>query len=310
MTHHELNDDQNGAYYREDRAVEPHGSAVPQPEESVRRRARPKVVARLPDLEAASSGIAPTAAGTKDEQPRNRRLAMVLTGGSAMLLVVALIALPFGKQRLFNARGPHWEANSPAPSAPVAPRWGGAAEGSSGSAAGGGQVNRGPTTVPVTASISSLPVAPLPGATTSASRDSGSAAVPNSSANPAAPSITLPDPTQGWSVPSSAPIPSIPSPPGSPQSSATPTGRSDPTMAAVAPLRYPSYPKTPYADGFEQMNSGPGYAGSSDRPAAVAASRSTVSSAPMVEPGVARLEGTIEKQTQRPTYDLPRPSLY
>jgi hypothetical protein len=260
-------------------------------------------------LEAANSGIAPTASGTKDEQPRNRRLAtMVLTGGSAMLLLVALIALPFGKQRLFNARGPHWEANSPAPSAPMAPRWGGAAEGSTGSAAGGGQASRAPTTVPVTASISSSPVAPLPGATTSASTDSGSAAVPNSSANPAAPSITLPDPTQGWSVPSSAPIPSIPSPPGSPQSSATPTGRGDSAMAAATAPRYPSYPKTPYADGFEQMNSGPGYAGSSDRPGA--ASRSTLSSAPTVEPGVARLEGTIEKQTQRPTYDLPRPSLY
>ncbi len=314
MTHHKRNDVNDDAHYGDDPAVTPHNVSIKQPEESTGHRVRPKVVARLPDLDVANlDRIAQTTPVAKDEQPRNRRLVTVaLTGGSAILLLLALIALPFGKQRLFNAGGPHWQSNSPAPSAPLAPSWNGAVEGSTGSAAGG-YLNKGPTTVPVTASISSSPVASLPGATTSTSTTSGSSAipslaVPNSSANPAAPSITLPDPTQGWSMPSSAPIPSLPSPTGSPQSSATGTSSGHPALAAAASPRYPSYPRTPYADGFEQMNSGPGYAGSSDRPQA--ASASTLSSAPTVEPGVARLEGTIEKQAQRPTYDLPRPSLY
>jgi hypothetical protein len=243
--------------------------------------------------------VAATGASATDERPRHRRLTtLVLTGGSAMLLVVAMIALPFGKQRLFNAKGPHWEDTSPAPAAPMAPRWGGAADGSSGSTGNGYQASKTPTTVPVTASISSAPVAPLPGETSSSSATPGAAGVPNSSANPAAPSITLPDPTQGapsWSLPSSAPIPALPSPASSSQSSAT-SSRNVP------------YPATPYADGFDQMSSGPGYAGTSDRPQA--ASQTMVSSAPTVEPGVARLEGTIEKQAQRPAHDVARPSLY
>ena len=84
-------------------------------------------------------------------------------------------------------------------------------------------------------------------------------------------------------------------------------GSRDSAMAGAAPRRT-SYPTTPYADGFEQMNSGPGYAGTSDRPQE--ATQATFNSAPNVEPGVARLEGTIEKQAQRTTHDLARPSLY
>ena len=299
MTHRKPQDVQNDVHAHEHPGATPLDRSAPA-EEHTGHRARPRVVARVPAVDMAElDRVAATDAAATDEQPRHRRLTtLVLTGGSAMLLVVALIALPFGKQRLFNARGPHWEDNSPAPAAPMAPRWGGAADGSSGSTGGGYQASKTPTTVPVTASISSAPVAPLPGETGSSSATSGAAGVPNSSANPAAPTITLPDPTQGtpsWSLPSSAPIPAIPSPAGSSQSSAT--------SPRVAP-----YPATPYGDGFEQMNSGPGYAGTSDRPQA--ASQTVVSSAPTVEPGVARLEGTIEKQAQRPAHDVARPSLY
>lgn len=308
MTHRKPQDAQNDLSRREYRAAAPLDRSATQPEDHEGPRARPRVVARLPEVDLADlDRSAQTAPAATDERPRNRRSILILTGGSAMLLVAAMIALPFGKQRLFNLRGPHWEDNSPAPAAPMAPRWN-----SGGDSSGGSQASKAPTTVPVTASISSSSGASLPGTAPSASTPSGSSAIPNSSANPAAPSITLPDPTQGapsWSLPSSAPIPSIPGPPGPPQSSATGNGNRNAVVAASATLpQYSPYPTTPYADGFEQMSSGPGYAGSSDRPQA--ASRTSFSSAPTVEPGVARLDGTIEKQAQRPAHDLARPSLY
>jgi hypothetical protein len=253
---------------------------------------------------------------------RTRRIStVILTCGSAMLLIVALLALPLAKKRLFNAGGPHWESNNtPAPSAPIAPRWNGATTGTSGVKPNSSVGNKGPTTVPVTVSIPSSATAP-------GSSTMPAYAVPNPSANPAAPTITLPDPTPGsptWAMPADAPIPALPSGPGSPQSSND--SRSSDVRAAgmwtvpgsdgryqattaTASMPYPSAPKAPNAGGLEPSNSSPGYAGSSDQPE-TAASGPISSPAQTVEPGVARLDGTIVKQARRPTYELARPSLY
>lgn len=332
---------------REDRTEQPGGRAKSTAKSQSRggekdRREkienRPKVLARLPDLDISElDRVVDADPPTGEKRPLTQRLStLALIGVGALFIMVAV--------QPYMGRGQHG-GQPPAPSAPAAPAWDATANTTP--AIPSQQVQAAPS-IPV--SIPALPPS-IP-------------SVPESIQGPAAPSAN----PSGLPVPSfnrhsqTAPAESISAPGLAEASSASATKAvapavSLPTTAAsampsdnrTAQLATPPSPNpsTPYAapamGGYQPAPTQPGYYGAASQavpnqalalqpnastpsypsyapPASTAGSSApafagaantgaSLNATPTAEPGVARLQGVIEKSTQRPSYDSSRPSL-
>jgi len=172
-------------------------------------RGRPRVLARLPNLDVAElDRVVEGPLPKSRRQILHQRLsAAVLVGGTLLLVVVAL--LPSRTTR--NADG-SWPMKSPAPSAPAAPAWDGMA--GAPSAPASGTLNAPPAPITIPAVPASIPGGPPASTTNSPNVTLPSNGPPASVVMPAVPG---PDAK-------SAPIPALPS--GGairPQSSSGPT---------------------------------------------------------------------------------------
>ncbi len=286
---------------------------------------RPKVLARLPDLDITElDRIIDADPPAEGKRPLAQRISTVaLIGVGALFVVVAL-------QPYMGRRGGGMQP--PAPSAPVAPAWDATAKNTPATPA----VQQVQAAPPVPVSIPALPTS-IP-------------AVPDSIQGPATPSSNssgMPVPSfnkQSQVMPSDAAAPGVAE--ASSDSSAAKTAAADVHNAQLAspPAVTPSAPYgAPVAASYQTVATQPGYyattnqavpnqamaiqpgvtpaypnypqtADASANPAAAFAGAANTAASlnaygPSAEPGVARLQGVIEKSTQRPSYDSARSSL-
>lgn len=252
---------------------------------------RPKVLARLPDLDVAElDRILDTESGAGQRSFNQRISTAILMGGGALFLLLALSPLVSNKSDKPAGNSTAFQPTSPAPSAPVAPAWNTARTAPAAPA---------PTIVkPANDATISIPAA-IPAPPTEVLRPSD-VNMPK-----------LPDQSQTWPRPA-------PQRPTDAMGFAGGTQRLAPPPATTNMPMPNNYPTTPFA-GYETVPANPAYYGSvqasANQPVSVAdrtAMPGVGSRYPTtaVEPGVARLDGTIDKTPYRPNYDSARPSLH
>jgi len=283
---------------------------------------RPKVLARLPDLDITElDRIIDADPPVGGKRPLTQRISTAALIGVGALFVIVALQPYIGK----SERG----MQPPAPSAPSAPAWDATAAKTSPSSV----ATQAQSTPSVPVSIPALP--------------SSIPAVPDSIQSPAAPSsnpIGLPVPsfnkhsqTTPASEPRSAPgLAEISSSQAATPAPATPVGVPDTRTAQLIapPSASPSATYEAPGIGYQPAPIQPGYyappaqpmpnqamsLGANGNPptsyyppAAFAGAANTPANlntyGQSTEPGVARLQGVIEKSTQRPSYDTSRSSL-
>jgi hypothetical protein len=290
------------------------------------------VLARLPDLDLDElDRIIDADPPTGAKRPLTQRISTVALIGVGALFVMVAIQPYMGR----GQRG----MQPPAPSAPSAPAWDATAANKTAPASSPQQVQSTPS-IPV--SIPALPPS-IPAVPDSIQGPAAAPASPNGLPVPSfnKHSQTAPAPA---SIPGVAEASSRPAPTATPAATSlpAPAGQSTPADTRTAQLVSPpaANPSTPYAGsvtgGYQPAATQPGYYGpnaqalpnqalalqpnantpaypqtapGSVAPAFAGAANTAASLNPTVEPGVARLQGVIEKSTQRPSYDSSRSSL-
>jgi hypothetical protein len=283
---------------------------------------RPRVLARLPDLDMAElDRVIDADPPVNGRRPLMQRLSTaVLVSAGVLFVVVAL------QPHLRKGGG---GMQPPAPSAPAAPAWDAMAAKKASPTA---PVQQAETLPPVPVSIPALPTSipavpdsiqgpavpssnpsgmPVPSFNTQSQAQPGDAVpgMAEASSEPAGVLVTdgritsiAPPPRVNPSAPAAAPVAAVYQASAVQPSIGTPVQAQPNQAMALQPgvtPAYPNYPQTADAS----ANPAAAFAGAANTAASLGAHEFSA------EPGVARLQGVIEKSTQRPTYDSARSSL-
>ena len=242
--------------------------------------AQPGVLARLPDVGGVESNREPTArAARSDGRILSPGLATKLLLGGGLLLVLAAI-FPF----VFSNKNEPKPGTPPAPNAEEAPMWKGAS-------------GKTPNTLPASAKVSYEPKMSINPDLPPAPDFVGAAQVPNPDPSPQAPRAEGQKRAEAVGVQRQTP--------GVGEQSQTDIGQPRARVNQMMVLGDPTpTPAGVYADDYR------GDYQADSRANLPARSPTYASPYRAVEPGVARLEGIIEKPSVRTTYDAARSRVY